>query len=592
LEFLKPKTMIIKRYFLFAMTTILSFTASAQQKGWQWIKQGGAQIEGNEKERVYDIATDSDRNIYVVSPIGVYDLKIDGNTKTFYGSSGTSVGDYALASFACDGTYRWSKIIGGRGYEDAPYIETDNNDNLYIAGSFGSCTSAQNNPPAPPRIENDIVLPPQSPTSCSLLYIAKFDKNGNLLWFKRPMPQTNSADAYTLSGSASLEVDQSGNAYWLLAIPPGTYANGTFTSTQPGKSWHIFQYDSSGNFIDATYIDIQLSTGTAATSLKMYRNPHNGYFYFTGRRDINGSATIGGQTVTGSMYLASFDGQGNFQWMRQNTRDNGSGIFSLEFDSQNNIYMGGKFIGAIGGPSDVFLGQSVPEQIFPGYVMKANPTATNVFYFSYNNFVGANNLGDFSMQNNRLAYANWGAGQNFVWGNQSININNIQGGEAVVAFFDKSTGNCTGLDFIPGNDGYSDIGTALAFDINGDVLVGGEFEHTLYDANGGSVLNPNPGNPNFFIAKYATEPCPPLAVEEMEKEGVKVWPNPVRDELYVSIGGETAFKLYGLDGRLVKKGILSQSENSIGMKGLLPGVYLLELGDENGVAKSLKVVKE
>ena len=34
---------------------------TAQQKDWQWIKQGGASIEGDETEEAYDIATDSEK---------------------------------------------------------------------------------------------------------------------------------------------------------------------------------------------------------------------------------------------------------------------------------------------------------------------------------------------------------------------------------------------------------------------------------------------------------------------------------------------------------------------------------------------------
>ncbi|ESU26560.1 hypothetical protein FLJC2902T_25310 [Flavobacterium limnosediminis JC2902] len=48
----------------------------------------------------------------MLSPVGQTLLNIDGNPKTNYGDSSSKT-DFALSSFSCDGTYRWSKIIGG-----------------------------------------------------------------------------------------------------------------------------------------------------------------------------------------------------------------------------------------------------------------------------------------------------------------------------------------------------------------------------------------------------------------------------------------------------------------------------------------------
>lgn len=564
--------------------------AHAQQKDWQWINRGGAKIEGTEREHVYDIATDSDRNVYVVSPIGVYDLNIDGHPKTYYGGPGGTAGEYALASFACDGAYRWSKIIGGKGNEAQPYIATDGNDNLYLVGSSYNCDGQDH----PFRIENDVILSNNTINDCSLGYIAKYDKNGNLLWFKQPMDRTSEQDGADEFGSVNLALDNSGNIYWMVFVPPASYANGTFINTMQGNNWFIFKYDPTGNFINATYFDIQLSPGVAGTSIKMYRNPHNGYFYFTGNRASNESAIVGGQTVTGTFYMASFDGQGNFQWMRQNTYNTipgGPYIYSLEFDGQNNIYMGGKFIGA---GDHVFLGQSVPETMNPRFVMKTNPMATNVFWFSYSDLGGAYNKGGFDMDDNKISYANSGGYQNFSWGSQSININNAgEGAEVIVAFFDKNTGACTGLDFIQGNVGHPDYGTALAFDANGDVLVGGEFEHTLYDANGGSVMNPVPSNPDFFIAKYATEPCPPLGVESFGETGTEVYPNPVRNRLTIqSEINWSHYKIYSILGKTVMQGQLSPNKQEIDLENLSPGVYLLKLKGSQGEWNELKIIKE
>ena len=334
-------------YIVTFLTLMLSSFMTAQQKEWQWIKQGGASIEGDETEEAYDIATDNDRNVYAVSAMGIHNLEIDGNTKTFYGSPAATKSDYALASFACDGTYRWSKIIGGKNDETPPVIETDDNGFLYMAGKFNSCDKDEQFK-YPARIENDTILD-QTSSSCSLMFLTKYDKDGTMLWFKQPMPPSDGSLAFVHTDSRGLVATGNGDLHWLVRIPQGTYANGAYTNNQSGDTYHILKYDSNGNFLGGTYLDMKLP-GIAINYLKMYRNPNNGNYYFTGRRSANGSQPstdiIGGQQITGSFFLASFDAQGNFQWLRQYTtsfQGFGSTIYGLDFDNQNNIYMGGVF---------------------------------------------------------------------------------------------------------------------------------------------------------------------------------------------------------------------------------------------------------
>ena len=574
---------------------IWSSSITAQQKQWQWIKQGGASSTTDntiDPEEVYDIATDSDRNVYVVSPIGYLNPQIDGHQKNYYGGGNDVQNDYALASFACDGSYRWSKIIGGRGYEPAPYIETDNNNNLYMAGSSYRC-DGQN---YPFRIENDTILSNNTNQDCSLGYITKFDKNGTMLWFEQPMDRDSSSTlggGATEFGSVGMTIDKSsGELHWLVSIPSGSYDNGNYVNTRPGNTYHIFKYNSNGNFLGSTYLDMQL-TGYAWSSLKMYRNPYNGHYYFTGSREPSSSATINGQQVTGSLYFASFDAQGNFKWLRQNTYNQaiGSNIYGLDFDSQNNIYMGGVFLGF---GYDTFLGQNISEQIIPSYVMKTNPDATQVDWFSYYNTSSGQGWanGDIKLKNNTLFLTNQ-AGKQLTWGNQTVNINNSgEGTEVLLATFDKTTGDCTGLDFLPGNNGHPDRGSALAIDANGDVLIGGQFEHTLYDSNGGQVMNPNPSGTNFFIAKYATETCAELNSNTWKTQSIKLWPNPAYRSIHISVLSPSNYRIYSITGQLVKQGKLNTGENSINIEKLPSGLYLIETINKQGSKQVNKIVRE
>ena len=93
---------------------LASFSAFSQS--FQWVKRGGSNENlGNDYESVYSIATDSQKNYYVLSYVGMSDLDVDNNPKSNYDWPGFGPKDIVLASFSCDGTYRWSKVFGGGG---------------------------------------------------------------------------------------------------------------------------------------------------------------------------------------------------------------------------------------------------------------------------------------------------------------------------------------------------------------------------------------------------------------------------------------------------------------------------------------------
>jgi hypothetical protein len=94
---------------------LLFLTTSSYSQTFKWGKKGGSSSNPFFKEQVYSMAVDNQNNIYCLSTVGKNNLNIDGNPKQYYGSDVFDYNDIALSSFACDGTYRWSKIIGGGG---------------------------------------------------------------------------------------------------------------------------------------------------------------------------------------------------------------------------------------------------------------------------------------------------------------------------------------------------------------------------------------------------------------------------------------------------------------------------------------------
>ncbi|QOW10023.1 T9SS type A sorting domain-containing protein [Kaistella flava (ex Peng et al. 2021)] len=121
------------------------------------------------------------------------------------------------------------------------------------------------------------------------------------------------------------------------------------------------------------------------------------------------------------------------------------------------------------------------------------------------------------------------------------------------------------------------------------------------------VLNNNSNNQNFAEAltftvasvqfnyenqiitkgSTVTKDTSILAVNDASKNEIRIYPNPVKDQLSVDgITKDESYEIFSIDGKLVKSGTIS-CKNSIGVNTLPKGVYLLKIAEKN-----LKFIKE
>ena len=566
------------------ITLFLITSLFVNAQSWQWGKRGGStdQLDttgGGRQEEVYGIVTDSNKNIYTISYVGKNNLNVDGNPKTNFGDD-TTLTDVCLSSFSCDGTYRWSKIFGGGGYDYMQSIQIDTQDNIYVVGGFAACQDIT----YPPRIDNDFILP-QTPTSnCSLTYIAKFNSMGNLLWIKRPQDRTD----LDKSGLIGLSTDSAGTSYVLADLQPGTYANGAFTATVAGAfPLYLLKYDTNGNFISGMYLDMQLNYG--ATAVKFARNPYNGYYYFASQMDDNtATAVIAGHTATHAGFIWCFNDQGQFQWLKESSGTLYNTIFwyNFAFDPQNNVYVSGNILG---GNFESFLGMSSPYGNNPPFVMKLNPTADTVLWSTYPN-EGGTQTGAIVLKGNEIGVATSGYGNSYTWGSQTLNINSTNEGiEVLFARLNKDTGACLGLSRIVGDAGYDDNGTAITFDSSGDYILGGGVGHKLtFTTN--TIINTG-SQSDFFVAKYSTSVCS-LSTKDFKEQGFELAPNPVESTVKIETQENLTYALYDITGKAIKQGTITQQENTIDFAQLTTGTYILETTNQEGAVKKVKLLKK
>ncbi|AZI31842.1 M1 family aminopeptidase [Kaistella carnis] len=78
-----------------------------------------------------------------------------------------------------------------------------------------------------------------------------------------------------------------------------------------------------------------------------------------------------------------------------------------------------------------------------------------------------------------------------------------------------------------------------------------------------------------------------LGVDDITKNELRIYPNPVKNELYVSgTTKDQPYQIISIEGRLVKSGVLA-SKQSLQLNDLPKGVYILKIEDRN-----LKFIKE
>lgn len=308
------------------------FPSVYAQQGWQW----GKQVEIN----TYDMAVDNHGNSYILWNVD-RDYDVDGHTihpfkAIWYG--GPSI---AVTSFTCDGTYRWTKVIGAKQTSCAGVaIGTDT-----LGGVYAWCGINSDNTDTVFVDQDTIVLPTRRRS-----LLVKFNSSGDFQWYRQLSPQEPASSQLSggPAGLASMSVSVQGNVYLPCNLPPGTYGDGSFQATYPyvydsvsGRCKYILEYDRNGNFKKGVHLDM-FSQGGSVWDIQ--REPTTGNFYLAGHRGeavVPVEITFGSNTpVTKTQFLGCFDSTGAFKWMQQNSDTD---LYSPQggttaFDKAGNIY--------------------------------------------------------------------------------------------------------------------------------------------------------------------------------------------------------------------------------------------------------------
>lgn len=478
---------------------VLSAPCTAQTS-WQWGKSGGSIADnGSAKiEDVVDMATDTKGNLYILAK--VYGVSyVNGQT-------GISTFDrVVVASWSCNGNFRWKKILGSGSLCMGESLRTDTLGGVYVTGAMYSSYGAVG---GPGYFDADSVLNFNDKN----MFIVKYDTSGNLKWLRMPEPDTVSA-GNPMAAAHDMDVAPNGDIYLYCQLKPGTYDNGAFSVTS--RKLYVLKYNANGTFQSVTPLSITATGGSTGNgfpnpSAAYFKRDHkNGRYYICGRYESAfGNMSIGSTAITKPAYLGSFDNNGNSLWVKQSNGNalNGGMISSrAATDADENIYIGGITYSDDGWNGYVFTNDSFSTLTNScPFVVKMDKNGNNIWATNAQS-AGANNYAGITLSNNTVACT--GPYGKLSWG--GFMVAQPETGSPMVDNFlvriNAATGVIMGMDSLKSSSGLAENSNAIASDKNGNFYVGGRFQYDLFVAS--NTLTSVGGDFDWFVAKYGSPTC-------------------------------------------------------------------------------------
>ncbi|MEI8278859.1 MAG: T9SS type A sorting domain-containing protein [Bacteroidota bacterium] len=567
----------MKKLYTLTFLLILSYTSISQS--WQWGKRGGSfqAAGGGIVDNVIDMATDQHNNVYVLSNVWKATVDVDGHTLLSWGGQ-----DVVLSSFTCDGTYRWSKTFGGYGNDNAIALKVDTFGHVYSnIYSYSPQTSSN----TAIHIDADSIIPINDPKS---MFLVVYDTSGNYKGLYAPQPDTLVNPTTNICYGIDLEVDNSGNVYWLCYLSPGLLGNGIGQVINTAGIY-ILKYNSSGTVV--SIIPVQ-TTGNSFGGMKMTRESNSGRFYLCGTFDGGGTISMGGNAITHSMYIGAFNSSGQYLWKKENANMSGQLNGRAIIGANSSIYITGNYVSF--STTDTLCLYVLPGFYSTPFVINMDSNGTGIWY-KYAIVNGATYSNGITLRtSNEVIIAGAYPGKLKWQGyNDSLHLASNTLYDVFISRFNAQTGALIGMDTLASSFGAEEHPNCIVSDRKGNVYVGGYFQTAIYVAN--DTLITAGGESDFFIAKYGSANCSTQAVENppLTTTEIIVYPNPTNDVLHIdNLQKANNYRVINIIGTTVLQGTLQAGSNSIAVQGISAGMYMLELTDVEGVRNVVRVLKE
>lgn len=479
---------------------LIGVTTITQAQSWQWGRRGGGSNGINpEHEKVIDMATDKNGNLYTLVQLGgggdatISTSSTDSSLATrLYGGK-----DVALISYDCSGNLRWTKIFGSQYNDRAVGMGMDTLGHIYVALQTTDIL----------HVDVDSVANAASVKYCSLI---QYDTSGNFKWLRQPTPDSvNTANSYYY-GFVNMSTLPNGDTYLLCGFLRTGLIAGSSGLVVNIPGYYMLKYNVSGVPKELIKLDMN-QTDTGYFSYTNFNVTKSRKFLFTGIKSNGSSQTtypiVGGQFVKHPIFLCCFSQTGTVLWRIEDKDTISGGINGrpLIDDTKGLIYVAGFVNGATGDTiQNHIIKNSNPMSYFIGLPFLAIfDTIGNLQSFKNGNSYDISSiLTSLTFRSDgRLSAA--GFGGTVLWDGFKFHGGN-GGYQIFMPSFDANTGNLLSMDSLKGSIDATYSNTITA-DNKNNIYLGGELN---YDINIGSqILVSNGGVTDFFIAKYGTNNC-------------------------------------------------------------------------------------
>lgn len=501
---------------VYATLFIILYSPSLSAQQFLWGVSGGSTADAisgvSDDERVYDITTDVNGNVYALSAIAASNSSYLGQTLLSTYSSPTYPNtNLLITSYSCNGVLRWKKIIGGDASCVAQSIRTDNQGHVYVMGHVYPVADQLGTPLVKMHFDADTTLPYDL---YKKIFIVQYDTSGNYKWLRMPQSDTTGTGTFYKAASYDMAVDNSGDLNVITFLKAGSIGNSTFSVATSGL--YILKYNSLGTVLSvnppAGFNIPSTASGYPNAAFESFRmnQSANGNWIISGSQSPYAGVlgfTIGGQLVNHPGFVGAFNSQWQYLWHTVDSCDFNRYFEHPVTDASNNVYIGG-----IAYDDYLLFGDTV-YLTTPGgapFVVKLNSNG-NKIWGSHASSIEMNTGGctaNTTAQSIALTtggdIAVTGGCGGLKWGNLQVGGQCNTHYNTYVARLNSNTGLPLKLDTVlgGGNGNFTpggNFGSVIAAGKNNNVYVGGHM--TYGQVAGNSVMNYIGGVMDFFIIK-------------------------------------------------------------------------------------------
>jgi|SRR5690625_12428 len=513
-----------------------------------------------------------------------------------------------IAQFDINGELEWSTYYQGNQTTQLSHIKKGWQGDIFVWGvtkstDMGTPGAFKENIPALSEANGN--QPPSYPI------LSRFSTDGILIWATYYAPDITNNNGYQFSSLGGLATDEQNNVYVGGSTNDNQGYFGTEGTHQPtiggGRDAFIGKFDASGNRLWGTYY----GGANDEVFLKIEVPYKNNLF-------------ISGITNSQSGIATSGTFQDSFQ---SGSANNNSFIAKIDFLTGQRIW-GSYFGNGSASTTSIAEDQWHNVYVYQATTQSENLTTPNSFQEENQGGPADGLIAKLDTSGEELLWGSYygGSGNEFVPYNNALNINQLhhiytvgrttsgssnyllsqnpfqnQGSHFIAKFIpcpEISAPEINNLQEYQPNMRLEDLEVSFMEWTGSPLII-----HWYADAEGVVELDPSTLvelNQTYYVSQQiqgcfeselTSVSINELGVNGFDKNNIHIYPNPTSGILNIAGGtGLKSYQLYDLQGRLIQAAELTQPQ--IDLSKIEKGLYFLQIENQQGIVKNLKVIKK